>query len=81
MKTRYSHDRERGQIRDIVFKDIHVMHEPYHIGYTVSLLSGASADKPIERVTLENFYLGKEKVTGPEPLELLTRYCGPVTYR
>ncbi|MGD2175444.1 MAG: hypothetical protein PVJ27_08580, partial [Candidatus Brocadiaceae bacterium] len=48
--ARYSRDEERGQIRDVHFKDIRVVDGPF----PVSIIQGYDADHIIRDVTLEN---------------------------
>ncbi|CAM3030077.1 glycosyl hydrolase family 28 protein [Rariglobus hedericola] len=80
-KSRFTKDEERGQIRGVTFKNIRVNHPPGHNGYVVSLLGGASADKPVQGVVIEDLYLGETKVTTIEQLELLTRHCDEVIFK
>lgn len=79
--SRFTKDKDRGRIRNILFKNIRVAQTPAHLGYSASLIGGASAEKPVEDVVFEDFYLGDAKVTSMEQLELLTRNCGAIIFR
>lgn len=79
--SRFTKDPDRGQIRNVVFKNIRVAQTPNHLGYCASLIGGAAVDKPVEGVVFEDFYLGEAKVTSIEQLELLMRHCGPIVFK
>ncbi|HEY9250844.1 MAG TPA: hypothetical protein VIO38_17005, partial [Rariglobus sp.] len=79
--SKYTKDRERGCIRNVLFKNIHVRHEPSRGGYIVSLIGGASADKPVHDVVIEDLFIDDRKITKPEDIELLTRHCEAVLFR
>lgn len=79
--SKYTKDRERGCIRNVRFKNIHVRHEPSRGGYIVSLIGGASADRPVHDVVIEDLFIDDRKITRPEDIELLTRHCEAVLFR
>ena len=71
--SRYNKDTHRGIIRNIHLKNIRVVHSPFNPGCSISLISGFSAEHPVQNVTFEDFYLNDKKVLGADDLELHTR--------
>ncbi|HSI07802.1 MAG TPA: glycosyl hydrolase family 28 protein [Rariglobus sp.] len=71
--SRYNKDAKRGCIRNIHLKNIRVTHAYFNPGCSVSLISGFSADQPVQNITLEDFYLNDKKVLCADDLELHTR--------
>lgn len=80
-ESKYSKGPERGSIRNLVLKNIRVRHEPSRAGYVVSLIGGASAEKPVRNIVIEDLFIEDRKVARPEDIELLTRHCETITIR
>lgn len=80
IQSRYSHDPERGQVRNIRLRNIEVTESIFNPGYTVSLIGGWDARHTIEGVRFENFRLGRRHITTPEELSLFTCHCKNVTF-
>ncbi|PWH12933.1 MAG: hypothetical protein DDG60_11400 [Anaerolineae bacterium] len=81
IRSRYNHDEERGQVRNITLRDIDVTESVYNPGYTISVIGGWDAQHTIEGVHFENFRLGGRQVLKPEDLPLYTCHCREITFR
>lgn len=81
MRSRFNHDEERGQIRDVLLKDIYVNKTPDNWGYTLSVIGGWDDNHTVENITFENFYLSEEKVMNADVLELFTKNAKNIIYR
>jgi hypothetical protein len=79
LKSRWNFDTERGQVRNIVLRDIDVAQSIYNSGYTVSVISGFDEDHPVDGVTISNFHLGGRPVTNADQLDLVTRHAHEIT--
>lgn len=73
IRSRYFQDKERGQARDIIFRNIAVTVSPYNPGYSVSTIGGYDAKHLIQNVTFENFTLNGVKVVNADQLDLFTK--------
>lgn len=81
MHSRFNHDEERGQIRDILLKDIYVNQTSDNWGYTLSVIGGWDDKHTVENITFENFYLSEKKVMDSDVLELFTKNTKNIIYR
>ena len=80
IKSRFNHDEERGQVRNIRLRNIAVVESPFNPGYTVSLIGGYDSRHTVEGVHFENFVLGGRKMTSADDLLLFTRHCADITF-
>lgn len=80
-KSRYSKNECRGQIRNVMLRNIDVKVSIYNPGYSVSLIGGYDVEHTIENVTFENFLMNGVKATCPEDLDLYLRHAKNVTFR
>lgn len=80
VQTRWSKDSERGQVRDVRFRDIDVAVSPYNPGYTTSQIGGFDAGHTVEGVTFEDFRMNGVVATGPDALDLYTKYASGIRF-
>lgn len=73
VRSRYNKDLERGLIRNVRLKDIHVCHSHFNPGCSISLISGYNPKKPVRDVLFDDFFLNDKKVSSADELELHTR--------
>ena len=76
----YSHDEQRGRIRGVHLKNIRVVRALFNAGCSVSLISGHSADAPVEHVLIEDFRIGEEKVLSADQLDLHLRHVSDLRF-
>lgn len=81
IKSRYHLDEERGQVRDVVFRDIEVTVSKYNPGYSVSLIGGYDADHTVENVLFDDFRLNGEKVTNADQLDLFIKRASGIKFK
>lgn len=81
IKSRYHLDEERGQVRDVVFRDIDVTVSKYNPGYSVSLIGGYDADHTVENVLFDDFRLNGEKVTNADQLDLFIKRASGIEFK
>ena len=75
MNSRYSKNTEKGQIRDVVFKDVFWSKNEFNIGYTISLVGGLSEDNTVEGVEFDNFQINGVAAENLDDLNLFSKYC------
>ena len=77
--SRYSQDEERGQIRNVTFRDVQAIPDLYN---TPSLIGGYDAAHTVSGVHFENFRLGNQRVLDGDALHLFTnRHAHDITFR
>jgi hypothetical protein len=81
IKSRYHRDEQRGQIRDVVFRNINVTVSPYNPGYSVSIIGGYNAKHTVENVLFDNFRLNDEKVLNGDQLDLFVKQVKGIRYK
>lgn len=81
IKSMWSKDTERGQIRNIVFRNIDVAISQYNPGYSVSLIGGFDKQHIVENVTLENFRLNGKAVKLADELDLYIKQASGINFR
>lgn len=81
IKSRYFQDPERGQARDIVFRNITVTVSPYNPGYSVSNIGGYDGNHQIQNVTFDNFTLNGVKVLNGDQLDLFTKQASNIKFK
>jgi len=80
MRTRFNQDEERGQVRNVILRNIEVTEGIFNPGYTISVIGGWDAQHTIEGMHFENFRLGGRRVKSPEDLSLYTAHCAGITF-
>jgi len=81
IKSRYFRDEERGQIRNVVFRNIDVTVSKYNPGYSISLIGGYDENHTIENVLFENFMMGGVKVNHPDQMDLYIKQTKGVKFK
>ncbi len=80
MRSRFNHDPQRGQVRNVTLRDIEVTESVYNPGYTISIIGGWDAEHTIEGVHFKNFRLGGRRICRLEDLPAYTAHCAGVTF-
>ncbi len=81
LHSQWNRDDERGQIRDIHLRNIKIMPAIYNEGYTISVIGGYDAEHTAENIVLEEFYLGEQKVTDCDQLDLYLKHASGIEFR
>jgi hypothetical protein len=81
IKSRWSQDIERGQIRDVTLRNIDVVVSIYNPGYTCSLIGGYDAQHTIEHVRFENFRIAGKPATSPDDLDLYCKHAEGIVFK
>jgi hypothetical protein len=77
-RSRFTAQREQGQIRNVTFKDIDWHQKANNRGYTKSVIGGWNADHTVEGVFFENFQINGAPITDLDQLEIFTRYADDI---
>lgn len=80
IESRWSEDKQRGQIRNVTFRDIDVLRSPFNAGYTTSLIGGFDAAHTVEHVRFERFRVDGKVAKTPDDFDLYLRHAGDVTF-
>jgi len=81
IKSRYYKDNERGQVRDIVLRNIDVAVSPYNPGYSVSTIGGFDEKHTIENVLFDNVRLNGVKVVNADQLDLYLKQAFHIKFK
>lgn len=81
IKSRYFQDEERGQVCDIVLKNISVTVSQYNPGYSVSTIGGYDTKHIFQNVTFDNFTLNGVKVLNGDQLDLFTKQAFNIKFK
>jgi hypothetical protein len=81
LHSQWNRDAERGQIRNIHLRHIKIMPAIYNEGYTISVIGGYDAEHTAENIVLEEFYLGEQKVTNCDQLDLYLKHASGIEFR
>jgi Glycosyl hydrolases family 28 len=76
IKSMWGKDSQRGQLRNVIFRNVDVTQSIYNSGYSMSLIGGYDSTHTAENILFENFRLNGMKVTNADQLEL---YCKQTT--
>jgi hypothetical protein len=80
VKSRWSKDEQRGQIRNVTLRDIDVAISVFNPGYTCSVIGGRDAQHTIQHVRFENFRLAGKPVTTPDEMDLYCKEASNITF-
>jgi hypothetical protein len=80
IKSRWSKDEERGQIRNVTLRNIDVALSVFNPGYSCSLIGGFDAQHTIEHVRFENFRVGGKLVTSPDAMDLYCKQTNDIAF-
>jgi hypothetical protein len=81
IKSMWGKDAERGQIKNVILRNIDVTQSIYNAGYSMSLIGGYDANHTAENILFDNFRLNGEKVTNADQLELYLKQAKNVTFK
>ena len=81
LNSRYNKDKERGQIRNIRFKDIYVTTNYANAGHSISLMGGYNPHHTIEGVIIENFNLDDTRIENADQLDLYLKNAHGIEFR
>jgi hypothetical protein len=77
----WNKDKKRGQIRNVLLKDIEVIMSQYNAGYSLSIIGGYDSEHTVENITFENFLLGDKKVMSEDDIELYTKNTKNIIFK
>ena len=80
VESRWSKDKERGQIRDVTLRNIDVTISIYNPGYTCSVIGGPDAGHTVERVRFENFRLNGKPARNADDMDLYCKHASEITF-
>ena len=81
IKSMWGKDSVRGQIRNVVLRNIAVTQSIYNSGYSMSLIGGYDSAHTVENVLFDNFMLNGVKVTNPDQLELYMKQAKDIKFK
>jgi hypothetical protein len=81
IKSRFHRDENRGQIRNIRFKDIYVTNSQYNPGYSTSVIGGYDANHLVEDVIFENFRINGVKVLNGDQMDLFVKQVKGIKFK
>jgi len=81
IKSRWSKDEERGQIRNVTLRNIAVALSVFNPGYSCSLIGGFDAQHSIDHVRFENFRVGGKLVISPDAMDLYCKQTNDIGFR
>jgi hypothetical protein len=79
-ESRWSKDKERGQIRNVTLRNIEAVISIYNPGYTLSAIGGCDADHTVEHVRFENLRLNGNVVKSADDLDLYTKHAADISF-
>jgi hypothetical protein len=81
-ESRWSKDKQRGQVRNITLRNIDVTVSIYNPGYTVSVIGGCDANHTIDHVTFDNFRMNGKPAKSADDIFLFTNdHTSDITFR
>lgn len=80
MKSVFNYDKERGQIRNITFRNIHVTAMPMNAGYSTSLIGGWDEQHTVQDVIFDRFYMNDRLVQSVDELDIHTRHAHGIRF-
>ncbi len=81
IKSMWGKDAERGQIRNVTFRNINVALSQYNPGYSVSLIGGFDSEHTVENVTFENFRVNEKVIKSADELDLYIKQASGINFR
>jgi polygalacturonase len=81
-ESRWSRDKQRGQVRNITLRNIDVVVSEFNPGYTVSVIGGCDAEHTVDRVSFENFRMNGKPATSGDDIFLFTNaHASNISFR
>lgn len=81
IESRWGKDTERGQIRNVTFRNIDVFISVYNPGYSLSIIGGLDSKHTVENVSFENFRMNGKPVTNADEMDLYCKQAKNVTFK
>jgi len=81
IKSMWGKDSERGQLRNVIFRNIDVTQSIYNSGYSMSLIGGYDSTHTAENILFDNFRLNEVKVTNADQLELYVKQAKDIKFK
>jgi hypothetical protein len=81
IKSMWGKDAERGQIRNVTFRNIDVTLTQFNPGYSMSLIGGYDANHTAENIKFENFKVDGKVVTSADELDLYCKQTKNITFK
>jgi hypothetical protein len=79
-ESRWSRDKQRGQIRNVTLRNIDVAISTFNPGYTVSVIGGCDAEHTVEHVRFENVRLNGKPAKSADDLDLYTKRASEIVF-
>jgi hypothetical protein len=79
-QSRWSKDKQRGQIRNVTLRNIEVVISIYNPGYTLSAIGGCDAEHTVEHVRFENVRLNGQAARTADDLDLYTKHSDDISF-
>jgi hypothetical protein len=81
-ESRWSRDKQRGQVRNITLRNIDVVVSEFNPGYTVSVIGGCDAEHTVDHVSFENFRMNGKPATSGDDIFLFTNtHASNISFR
>ena len=80
IKSRWSKDEQRGQIRNVTLRNIDVAVSVFNPGYTCSVIGGRDEQHTIQHVRFENFRMDGKTVATPDEMDLYCKHATDITF-
>jgi hypothetical protein len=81
IKSRWSKDEERGQIRNVTLRNIDVAISVFNPGYSCSVIGGLDSQHTVEHVRFEQFRKAGRLVTCADEMDLYSKQASDITFR
>lgn len=81
VKSRWTHDEDRGSAENIVLKDIDVTVSVYNPGYSISVIGGYDENHMIKNVTFDNFRMNGEKILNADQMDLYVKQAEKIEFK
>jgi hypothetical protein len=81
IKSMWGKDTERGQVRNVTFRNIDITQSIYNPGYSMSLIGGYDSTHTAENIVFDNFRLNGVKVTNADQLELYVKQAKNIQFK
>ena len=80
MKSQFNRDTERGQIKNIICRDIRLEEKNYNPGYTISVVGGYDENHLVDGVIFENFFINDRKIMNADELDIFTKHAKNIVF-
>ena len=81
IKSVHNRDEQRGQIRRVTFRNVHVVKGSFNAGYSISLIGGWDAQHTVQDVCFDGFYLNEQRIRNADELDLHTKHASGIVFK